>query len=125
MELRFAQRPIRLRAPRIRGAFMMFLAFAYLFVGLVHATEHASEGLPATISSGISGAATNGSDGHDSSSESSAVAEHCHLYAAVLIPVPAPVAARWVQSARLPFVTPTPMDEAGPRLDTPPPKHLT
>jgi hypothetical protein len=118
------QKLLGLRAPRIRRAFMMFLAFAYLFVGLVHATEHASENLPATFSAGISVAATDGSDG-DSSEKPSAVAEHCHIYATALMPVLAPVATRSDRSLGLSFVTPKLLLEDHPWLDTPPPKQLT
>ena len=118
------QKLLGLRAPRIRRAFMMFLAFAYLFVGLVHATEHASESLPATFSAGISVAATDGSDG-DSSEKPSAVAEHCHIYATALMPVLAPVATRSDRSLGLSFVTPKLLLEDHPWLDTPPPKQLT
>ena len=118
------QKLLGLRAPRIRRAFMMFLAFAYLFVGLVHATEHASESLPATFSAGISVAATDGSDG-DSSEKPSAVDEHCHIYATALMPVLAPVATRSDRSLGLSFVTPKLLLEDHPWLDTPPPKQLT
>lgn len=118
------QKLLRLRAPRIRRAFMMFLAFTYLFVGLVHATEHASENLSATISTGISVAATDGSD-DDGSKKSASVAEHCHIFATVLMPVLAPVATRSIRSVRLSFVVPKLLLEDHPWLDTPPPKHLT
>lgn len=122
---RIGPKPPKSKSPAIGRVLRLFLTFTYLFVGLVHATAHASEGLPATIPTGISLAVTNGSDGHNPSSESSAVAEHCHVYATVLIAVPVPVAVCSVQSVQLSFVTSRPMVEAAPRLDTPPPKHLT
>lgn len=118
------QKLLKLRSPRIRRVFMMFLAFAYLFVGLAHATEHASENIPATFLAGISVAATDGSDGA-SSEKSSAGGEHCHIYATALMPVLAPVAARSERSIQLSFGTPALLLEDQPWLDTPPPKYLT
>ena len=122
---RIGPKPPKSKSPAIRRALLLFLTFTYLFVGLVHATAHSCQAFKWSVLIPISLAATNGSDGHNSSSESSAVAEHCHVYANVLIAVPAQVKVRSFQPVQLSFVTPTPMVEAGPRLDTPPPKHLT
>lgn len=112
----------RPQAPGLRRAFMVFLAFAYLFVGLGHASAHVAEVIPTAISIEIDGAATDGSDDADSK-KSSAVAEHCLIYAPSLMPVLAPIAARTVRSVQLSFVTPKLLQDY-PQLDTPPPKHL-
>jgi hypothetical protein len=102
----------------------MFLAFAYLFVGLGHATAHVLEVKPTAISIEMSGTASDSSDDADSK-QPSAVAEHCQVYAPILMPVVAPVAARLLHSVQLSFLTPRLLPEDHPWLDTPPPKHLT
>lgn len=105
----------------------MFLAFVYLFVALVHATAHVNETLAnpnKTISLEVSLAATDSFD--DSDSEKLSVdGEYCQVYAPTLMPVLARVAVPAVQFAELVFVAPTLPVENHPRLDTPPPKHLT
>lgn len=117
------QEVLRLQAPRIRRAFMMFLAFAYLFVGLGHAAAHVREGIPTTISFGMSLTGSHSPDDSDSE-QSSAFVEHCHVNAPILMPVAAPVAAPSVHSVQL-FLTPNFLLEDHPQLDTPPPKRLT
>ena len=108
----------------------MFFTFVYLFIGLTHSTAHVSEAtahvngaVSATISFGMSGAVTDGSDDANSK-KPLAVAEHCQIYAPTLMPVLTPVIARTVQAVRLSFVTPELLLEDHPWLDTPPPKHL-
>jgi len=111
-----------MRAPRLRKAFLLFLAFTYLFVGLVHAPAHATESAPAAIALEMAGAAA---DDDADSKKSSAVVEHCQIYAPTLMPALAPVAARSARSVQLVFLTPNLLLEDHLWLDTPPPKHLT
>lgn len=118
------QRLLKPEASRFRRALMMFLAFAYLFVGVGHSTAHVLEVIPTAISTEMSATALDGSDDADSK-QSSAVAEHCQIYAPILMPVAAPVAARSIDSVQLSFVTPKLLPEDHLWLDTPPPKHLT
>ncbi len=125
------QRLLRPQAPRLRGAFMMFFMFVYVFIGLAHATTHVNEviahangAILATISLETSGAATDHSDDADSK-KSSAVAEYCQVYAPSAMPVLAFVAVPLARPIDLLFVTPAFLAQAALRLDTPPPRHLT
>ncbi len=106
----------------------MFLAFAYLFVGFAHSFAHAAgcfdETFASTVLSEAAVPPTDNSDDSDSK-KSSVVAEHCHVCAPVLMPALAPDAGRSVQPVQVAFTTPQLLLEDHPRLDTPPPKHLT
>jgi hypothetical protein len=131
MEHRFNQNLFGQQAPRVRGTLLMFLAFVYLFVGLAHSTAHVNEAtanlnkvISTTISLEASLAATDGFDDLDSE-KLFADAGYCQVYAPVLMPVLARVDTPAAQVISLLFAIPTFMVEDHPRLDTPPPKHLT
>lgn len=124
MEHRANQNLLGRQAPRVRRTLLMFLAFVYLFVGLAHTISCVDDAVAATISIDMSGAPDDGSD-EGGSKQSPIVAEHCYVCAPVLMPVLAPVADPSAHLVRMVFVTPKFLLEDHPRLDTPPPKHLT
>ncbi|WP_291614293.1 hypothetical protein [Bradyrhizobium sp.] len=101
----------------------MFLAFAYLFVGLVHTVSHANEAV-AAIAANVESLSNVGSD-DGGSKKSPVVAEHCHICAPMLMPPFARVAAPSAHVLKTASAEPNFLVEDHPRLDTPPPKHLT
>lgn len=124
MEHQTSQNLLGQQAPRGRRTLLMFLAFVYLFVGLAHTISCVDQAVAASISVEV-GDATD--DGLDKSipKHSPAVAEHCYACAPITMPVLAPVAAPSAHPVKLFFVTSALLLEDHPRLDTPPPKHLT
>jgi hypothetical protein len=122
MERQAIQKLLKTQAPRIRRTLLMFLAFAYLFVGLAHTISCTDEAVTPAIAIDMN-AASDGSD-EGGSKKSTAAAEHCHICAPVLMPALIPDARPSARLAKLSFLAPPLLFEQHPRLDTPPPKHL-
>lgn len=115
---------------RIQRALMGFIAAVYLFIGLIHPTAHVNKtigdlnkAISATISLQVSLAATDRTDNSDSE-RLSADGEYCQVYAPILMPVLARVAAPTPHIVQLRFGAPRLLVEGLTRLDTPPPKRL-
>lgn len=103
---------------------LTFLAFAYLFVGLSHTVSCAAEAVSAAISSNADVISDERAD-RDGAKKSGVVAGHCHVCAPVLMAAPVAAGAPSERPIRLVFLTPKLSFGSHPRLDTPPPKHLT
>ncbi|WP_454633539.1 hypothetical protein [Bradyrhizobium cenepequi] len=101
----------------------MFLAFAYLFVGVLHTVSHADEAV-AAIAANVDSLLDVGSD-DGGSKKSPAVAEHCHICAPMLMPALTPAPFPSANVLKTTSAAPNFMVEDHPRLYTPPPKHLT
>jgi len=102
----------------------MLLAFSYLFVGLAHTISCTDEAVAATVLSDIGSIPDDGPD-EDGSKKSPVAAGHCYVCAPVLMPAAVPDAGPTARSVKLAFVLPKLQFEDHPRLETPPPKHLT
>jgi hypothetical protein len=115
------------RASALRRMFMVFLAFAYVVVGIVGEVSCAEETLEianATIATASDvNATTEKSD--EGSKKTLPVVEHCYTCVPLLVPAPLLVAEPSAEPVRLSFRAPVFVLEDHPRLDTPPPKHLT
>lgn len=107
-----------------RRALLTLLAFAYLFVGLVHSVSCTDEAVAFAILADAGAASDAGSD-EGGSKKSPLVAEHCYVCAPVLMLVLVPVEAPSAQALKIALIAPTVLLAEHPRLDTPPPKHLT
>ena len=118
------QVPSRQKPPYLRRWTVLLLALTYLFVGLGHAAFHAKEALAATAVSEIGVAASGGSDEGDST-KAPVLAEHCSVYIPVMMPTPVPAASPTEHPVKIAAVAPRRLLEEHPKLDTPPPKHLT
>lgn len=122
VEHRASQKLPKPQASRVRRTLLMFLAFAYLFVGLAHiiSTDEAVA-FALAVDTG-----TTSDDGQDEgwTKKSPVVAEHCYVCAPVLMPTLIPDAVPSARPVRLSFISPALLLEEHPRLDTPPPKHL-
>lgn len=101
----------------------MFLAFAYLFVGLVHTISCTDEAVAAAISFDSGIMPDDGSD-EGGSKQSPVVAGHCYVCAPVMMPVLVTDAGPSARPVTLYFAPPKLQFEDHPRLDTPPPKFL-
>ena len=111
------------KTSRARRALLVFLAFAYLFVGVLHTVSHADEAV-AAIAANVDSLLDVGSD-DGGSKKSPAVAEHCHICAPMLMPALTPAPFPSANVRRTTSAAPNFMVEDHPRLYTPPPKHLT
>lgn len=113
----------RLQAPGFRRTLLMFLAFTYLFVGVVHTISCADEAVAAAMSFD---SGTNSDDGSDEggSKKSPVAAGHCYVCAPVTMPALVTDAGPSARAVTLYFAPPKLQFEDHPRLDTPPPKHL-
>ena len=128
MEHRIGCASPKSKAPGIRRALLMLVAFTYLFVGFAHSVAHAAGCFDeAFVSTVVSEAAVpSGADSDDGeSTKSPAVAGHCHAFAPIMIPAAAPDAGPSVRPKQIAFRAPLALFADHPRLDTPPPKHLT
>jgi len=124
MEHRIGPSTPKSKAPGIRRTLLMLLAFVYLFVGFAHSIVCFDEAFASTISS--EAVVPPGDDSDDGGTKNlPVVAGHCHICAPVLMPVLAPDPAPSVRPTQVAFGTPRLLIEDHPRLDTPPPKHLT
>ncbi|MBR1090851.1 hypothetical protein JQ621_25605 [Bradyrhizobium manausense] len=113
----------RLQAPGFRRTLLMFLAFAYLFVGLAHTISCTDEAVAAAISSDFGNVPDDGSD-EGGSKKSPVVAGHCYVCAPVMMPALVTDAGPSARAVTLNFAPQKLQFEDHPRLDTPPPKHL-
>ncbi|MBR1208140.1 hypothetical protein JQ562_35910 [Bradyrhizobium sp. AUGA SZCCT0051] len=113
----------RLQAPGFRRMLLMFLAFAYLFVGLVHTISCTDEAVAAAIASDSGNIPDDGSD-EGGSKKSNVIAGHCYVCAPVMMPALVTDAGPSARPVTLYFAPPKLLFEDHPRLDTPPPKHL-
>ncbi|MBS0529466.1 MAG: hypothetical protein JSS22_08765 [Proteobacteria bacterium] len=118
------QVPSRQKPPYLRRWTVLLLALTYLFVGLGHAAFHAKEALAATAVSEIGVAASGGSDEGDST-KAPVLAEHCSVYIPVMMPTPMLMTSPIEHPVKIVFTAPQRLLEDSPKLDTPPPKHLT
>jgi hypothetical protein len=102
---------------------LVFLAFAYVVVGVAGEISCAEETLAAASSLGASAAGTEKSDTR--STKAPEVVEHCYTCIPLLLPAPVVVAAPPAEPAKLAFDEALFVLEDHPGLDTPPPKHRT
>jgi hypothetical protein len=123
MERQINQRLPRPQASRVRRTLLMFLAFAYLFVGLAHTISCTDEAILFAISADTGTSSNDGPD-EDGTKKSPVVAAHCYVCAPVLMPAVVPDAGPSARPVKLFFIAPALLLEEHPRLDTPPPKHL-
>jgi hypothetical protein len=98
------------------------LLATYVIVGFGGEISCAEETLATTSTIGAS-AVTGKSD--VGSKKAPEVVEHCYTCVPLLIPAPVLVAEPAAAPVKLSFDAPTFVLEDHPRLDTPPPKHLT
>ena len=113
------------KALAIHRALLMFVAFAYLFVGFAHTYAHSAEYLdtgfvPSNASVSL---AENTQD--DESKKSSVAEEHCHVCVPAMMPALVANAVPALRPMPLTFSIPRLLLASQPRLDTPPPKQLT
>lgn len=120
---RQASQKLKPRAPGLRRTLLMFLAFAYLFVGLAHSISCTDEAVVAAIASDSGNVPDDGSD-VDGSKKSNVIAGHCYVCAPVMMPALVTDAGPSARPVTLYFASPKLLFEDHPRLDTPPPKHL-
>jgi len=123
MEHRASQKLPKLQAWRVRRTLLMFLAFAYLFVGLAHTISCTDEAVAFALSVDI-GTASDDVQDEGGTKKTPVVAEHCYVCAPVLMPALIPDAGPSARPLKLSFIAPALLLEEHPRLDTPPPKHL-
>jgi hypothetical protein len=97
---------------------------AYLFVGLGHVAFCTEGAIAATVASEMGAAPSDGSDNGDAT-KAPALAEHCPVCTPVVMPTTVPVASPMEHPVKIAFVAPRRLLEEHPKLDTPPPKHLT
>ncbi|MDU1545774.1 MULTISPECIES: hypothetical protein [Bradyrhizobium] len=122
MGRRFGQKLPRMQAPGLRRTLLIFLAFSYLFVGLVHTISCTDEAVAAAISSDSGNMPDDGPD--EGGKKSPVLAGHCYVCAPVMMPALVTDAGPSTRPVTLYFAPPKLQFEDHPRLDTPPPKHL-
>lgn len=126
MEHRIGCHMPKSKAPAIRRALLMFVAFAYLFVGFAHSFAHSAEFFDEAFASAVTSASVPLSDTSDDGDpkKSSVVGEHCYVCAPVMMTAVALPAEPSLRPMQVAFGIPRlPLDDH-PRLDTPPPKQL-
>ena len=123
MEHRVSQKLPKPQAWRVRRTLLVFLAFAYLFVGLAHTISCTDEAIAFALAVDTG---TPSGDGPDESGtkKSPVVTEHCYVCAPALMPALVPDTRPSARPLKLSFIAPALLFEEHPRLDTPPPKHL-
>lgn len=124
MVRRLLQGSSRLKAPYLRRATLLLLALTYLFVGLGHVAFCTEGAIAATVASEMGAAPSDGSDNGDAT-KAPVLAEHCPVCTPVVMPTPMPLASPMEHPVKIAFVAPPRLLEDHPKLDTPPPKHLT
>ena len=112
MERPVDQKPPKSLALCLHRAWVACLVIAYLFVGLGHVAFCTQGAIAATVASEIGLASSDGSEDGDSK-KAHVLAERCPVCAPIVMPV------------KIAFVAPRRLLEEHPKLDTPPPKHLT
>ncbi|MGH6753794.1 MAG: DUF2946 family protein [Bradyrhizobium sp.] len=112
------------KAPAIRRALLMFIAFAYLFVGFAHTFAHSAEYLDAAFAPSQASVSLAEDSDDDESKKSSVAGEHCQVCAPAMMPVLVADAVPALRPMRLGFSIPRLLRESQLRLDTPPPRQL-
>lgn len=115
---------LRLKAPYLRRATLLFLALTYLFVGLGNMAFCTEEAVAATVFSEV-GTVTGTTSDEGDSTKVPILAEHCPVCTPVVMPTPTPMAMPMTHPVKIAFVAPRRLPEDHPKLDTPPPKPLT
>lgn len=113
------------KAPAIRRALLMFVAFAYLFVGFAHNFVHSAEYLDAAFAPSKVSVSLAENTQDDESKKSPVAGEHCHVCAPAMMPAVVADAVPALRPVRLGFRIPRLLLESRSRLDTPPPRQLT
>ncbi len=124
MERPVDQKPPKSLALCLHRAWVACLVIAYLFVGLGHVAFCTEGAIAATVASEMGAAPSDGSDNGDAT-KAPALAEHCPVCTPVVMPTTVPVASPMEHPVKIAFVAPRRLLEEHPKLDTPPPKHLT
>ena len=124
MERRPLQGLSKLKAPYLRRATLLLLALTYLFVGLGHVAFCTEGAIAATVASEIGATPSDGSDNGDAT-KAPVLAEHCPVCTPAVMPTPVPAASPTEHPVKIAAVAPRRLLEEHPKLDTPPPKHLT
>lgn len=101
---------------------LVFLAFAYLFVGLAHTVSCTDEVIGFGTSAKVDAASDDGSDG-EGSKKLLLASHHCPICAPALMPSALQHREPPVRLARLPLPILNRHAAEHRRLDTPPPKH--
>jgi hypothetical protein len=110
----------RFHASALRRIFVIFLATAYVLVGVAGEISCAEETLAAAgATEVISGTATS----DEGSKKAPMVVEHCYTCVPLLLPPLVAVAGPIARTVRLSFEAPTFVLEDHPGIETPPPKH--
>ena len=104
-----------------RRALLIFLAFTYLFVGLVQTVSCEVDAVASIVSSKLDNPLDVGLV-HVDPKEVPAVAGHCHFCAPLMMPVFASVLLPSARLITLLYVLPLTQFDRHPRLDTPPPR---
>lgn len=106
----------------IRRMLLIFLAAIYVMVGIAGEVMCAGETLAAASSLTVDAVPGKSDDG---SKKTPDIVEHCYTCVPLLMPAPVLIAEPSAEPVKLTFVAPTFLVEDTPRLDPPPPKHLT
>ena len=114
----------RLKAPYLRRATLVLLALTYLFVGLGHVPFCTEGAISVSLASELGAAPSDGSD-NGGATKAPVLAEHCPVCTPAVMPTPVPMASQLEHPVKIVFVAPRRLLEEHPKLDTPPPKHLT
>jgi len=124
MDRRADQKPLKSQALCHQRGLVAFLVIAYLFVGLGHVAFCTQGAIAATVASEIGLASSDGSEDGDSK-KAHVLAERCPVCAPIVMPAPVSVATPLERPVKIAFVVSRRLLEEHPKLDTPPPKHLT
>lgn len=106
----------------IRRMLLIFLAAIYVMVGIAGEVMCAGETLAAATSLTVNAVPDKSDEG---SKKTPDIVEHCYTCVPLLMPAPVLVAEPSAEPVKLTFVAPTFLVEDAPRLDPPPPKHLS
>lgn len=121
MERQVGRKLPRLQELGSRRALLIFLAFAYLFVGLAHSCPYQAIAFGTVLDIGV------GSDDGpdvDDTKKWPVVAGHCSVCAPALMPALVEAAGPSARPVKVSFFLTKTHFKDHPRLDTPPPKHL-
>lgn len=124
MDRQVDQKSPKSQALNLQRAWVAFLVIAYLFVGLGHVAFCTEGAIAATISSDLGAVSKDVSD-DGQTTKAPVLAEHCPVCTPAVMPTPVPVASPMEHPVKIVFVAPQRLLEEHPKLDTPPPKHLT
>ncbi len=124
MERPVDQKSLKSLALCFHRAWVACLVITYLFVGLGHVAFCTEGAISATVASEMGAAPSDGSDSGDAT-KAPVLAEHCPVCTPAVMPTPVPVASPMEHPVKIAFVASRHLLEEHPKLDTPPPKHLT